>query len=75
MVGNTDSDTKVLVGIFRRTDILLFSKIRCDDHFAEVNASLEDFAGYIQTWSGFQKFQATEGNEKAEQVIKDFLQQ
>ena len=71
VVGNTDSET--IVSFVELTFHSCF--IRCDDYFVEVNATLDDFAGYIQTWSGFQKFKATEGNEKAEQVIKDFLQQ
>ena len=46
---------------------------RCDDHYVEVEGTLENFAGYIQTWSGFQNFQAIEGNEKAEQAIQEFI--
>ena len=48
---------------------------RFDNYFVDVDATLEDFAGYIQTWSGFQKFKSVEGNEKAAKVINDFLKE
>jgi uncharacterized protein (DUF1330 family) len=48
---------------------------RFDNYFVDVDATLEDFAGYIQTWSGFQKFKSVEGNEKAAEVINDFLKE
>lgn len=47
---------------------------RSDSHYIEVGeASLQDFAGYIQTWSGFQKYKEVEGDANAEAVIAEFL--
>ena len=47
---------------------------RCDNHFVEKEGTIKDFVGYIETWSGFQTFKAAEGDTKAEEVLKDFLQ-
>ena len=44
------------------------------EHYIEVTeASLQDFAGYIQTWSGFQKYKEVHGDANAEAVIAEFL--
>ena len=47
---------------------------RYDNHFVEKEGTLKDFVGYIETWSGFQTFKAAEGDTKAEEVLKDFLE-
>ena len=48
---------------------------RCDEYFVEQKGTLDDFAGYIRTWSGFQTFQEVEGDAKANEVIEDFVKQ
>ena len=48
---------------------------RFDNYFVDVDATLEDFAGYIQTWSGFQKFKSVKGDDKAAEVINNFLKE
>ena len=47
---------------------------RSDFHYTDVaEASLQDFAGYIQTWSGFQKYKQVKGDANAEAVIANFI--
>ena len=54
--------------------LILYNTYRSDSHYIEVGeASLQDFAGYIQTWSGFQKYKEVEGDANAEAVIAEFL--
>lgn len=48
---------------------------RFDNYFVDVDATLEDFSGYIQTWSGFQKFKSVKGDDKAAEVINNFLKE
>ena len=48
---------------------------RCDEYFVDQEGTLDDFAGYIRTWSGFQTFQEAEGDAKAIKVIEDFVKQ
>ena len=54
--------------------LLYILHYRSDSHYIEVaEASLQDFAGYIQTWSGFQKYKQVHGDASAEAVIAEFL--
>ena len=46
---------------------------RFDEFYIETEGTIEDFAGYIQTWSAFQTFQTAEGVEKAKEVIENFI--
>ena len=46
---------------------------RFDEFYIETEDTIEDFAGYIKTWSAFQTFQTAEGVEKAEEVIENFI--
>ena len=53
---------------------LLLLYCRSDSHYSEITeASLQDFAGYIETWSGFQKYKEIHGDASAEAVISEFL--
>jgi len=45
---------------------------RDDNHYTEMDASLEDWAGYIQTWSGYRAM-AKEEPEKSAKLVEDFM--
>lgn len=46
--------------------------VRDDSHYTEMDATLQDWAGYIQTWSGYRAM-AKEEPEKSAKLVEDFL--
>ena len=46
---------------------------KCNDFFVDVDGTIEDFAGDILTWSGFNKFRQINGDEKAMEMFEKFL--
>ena len=60
---------------FTNCAINFVSTFSDDSHWVETNSTLAGFAGYIQTWSGFQamkkKLRDHVGNEMIEGLLKE----
>jgi len=68
-------ERRLVDGAYRTIPLPPYPEVqRSDSHYSEITeASLQDFAGYIETWSGFQKYKEIHGDASAEAVISEFL--
>ena len=74
LVNTTDYGETLVQFIVLYVYTYLLTISRSDFHYTDVaEASLQDFAGYIQTWSGFQKYKQVKGDANAEAVIANFI--
>ncbi|TRY71948.1 hypothetical protein TCAL_03933 [Tigriopus californicus] len=48
------------------------NSFRDESHYTDVEGTLDDFIGYITTWSGFRAFQNVQGNLEAGQLLQTF---
>ena len=49
--------------------------IRSDQHYSDVQGSIHDVAGDIETWSAFQKYKKVHGDEAASAIVTEFLEE
>lgn len=50
----------------------LSDMVRQDNHFIQIQASLQDWMGYVTTWSGYQTLRKKEGDEAALKILHEF---
>lgn len=60
------------VNIFVTFDNSFLMLLRDDSHYTDRTVSVTDLTGYISSWSGFQNFQAKNGDEAALDLLQNF---
>lgn len=60
------------IKIFVTFDNSFLMFVRDDSHYTDRTVSVTDLTGYISSWSGFQNFQAKNGDEAALNLLQNF---